>query len=235
MPVRELQPKRGRSWLTSRQVVRLLRQEFEYVHADFDQGWDDVRECLPALIENGAAEAVLLRIDSSSWGAVKVRLSDDGPDASVSLEFVVVPGEAIKVLHRMLEIDLLKRCVNALGYSARLTSLISFDESLTPNQSLRDPTVRGCAALDTSPTAPDGSASVGNEQLGNSTRNDLRAGEAGGKAVAGEDVGGQVPSQLENTELEPGSTRTRRTTARSTRSPFRDHRGSIFTPKDVLP
>lgn len=58
----------------------------------------------------------LLDADVASFRAVKVVLSDCGPDANAFVEFVIIPDKEINIIHGADEIDLVKRCSKILNY-----------------------------------------------------------------------------------------------------------------------
>jgi hypothetical protein len=116
MLLHALFPYKNRPRLDSREVIRRLRVEFSYIHADFEAGSDEVRELLPHLVELGVTTQELLEVVDRSQRAVKVTVSDEGWNAMLFLQFFVVPGEEIWVFHSSEELELVGRCKSILGY-----------------------------------------------------------------------------------------------------------------------
>jgi hypothetical protein len=116
MVVQWIRPKKARGWLAPGEMIRRLRCEFDYVHADYDEGVDEARECLPWLIEIGLPEQSLLEFDALSQEAVKITLTDGHWHSRIFLEFLVIPGEEIRLALGPLQRDLATRCTEIIGY-----------------------------------------------------------------------------------------------------------------------
>jgi hypothetical protein len=126
----KLSPADRTSYLEPEEVVRRLRQEFEVVDLDPDQGREHVQGMVRRLLkmESGGAVGMDVHIDrlqKARDGTVMVIIADDDRSPDGRLKFAVIPGEPIIVgywsgRHQRLAEPLLKRCSQVLGYSVGL-------------------------------------------------------------------------------------------------------------------
>lgn len=124
----KLMPPDGKPFLAPEEVVRRLRDEFEFVETDAEEGRDHVQAMVLQFIkmESGGkvgCEVHIDRLQKARESAVMVVIADDEKSQDGRLRFAVIPGEPIIVgywsgRHQRLAEPLLKRCSQALGYPA---------------------------------------------------------------------------------------------------------------------
>src|SRR5262245_49283658 len=98
----KLIPGNGGPFLEPDEVVRRLRDEFDVVEADAEQGREHVQGMVRRLLkmESGGTVGVDVHIDrlqKAREGAVMVVIADDDRSPDGRLRFAVIPGEPIIV------------------------------------------------------------------------------------------------------------------------------------------
>ena len=116
-----LMPSDGNSYLSPDEVVRRLREEFDVVETDAEQGREHVQELVRRCLKAGREETID-RLQKARDAALMVVISDEPISQDGRLRFAVIPGEPIIVgywsgRHQRLAEPILKRCSQALGYS----------------------------------------------------------------------------------------------------------------------
>ena len=115
-----LEPPTGRDYLPCAEVLTRIREEFDDVDADQDQGSDDVGDMIAKLIELKAPQQIIDAAMAGRDGSYRVTISD-GPSDDMYISFMLQPNTGPLIgyhsrQHEEQSRTLLERCAKALGY-----------------------------------------------------------------------------------------------------------------------
>lgn len=115
-----LEPRDGCDFLTCTRVIERLRDEFDNVDADADQGSDDVGDMIAKLIELKAPQSIIDDAMAGREQSFRVTIAD-GPGDDSYISFMLQPntGPLIGYHSRQHEDTaraIVDRCASALDY-----------------------------------------------------------------------------------------------------------------------
>jgi hypothetical protein len=125
----KLVPIEGKPFLEPAEVVSRLRDEFDIVEVDADEGRDHIQAMLLQFIkmkQGGMAgcDEHIEHLQKVEADALMVVIADDRKSEDALLRFAVIPGEPIIIgyfngRHQELSEPILKRASEVLGYSIK--------------------------------------------------------------------------------------------------------------------
>lgn len=120
MPTRLLPPEAGPK-LSAAEIVRRVRDEFEHVETDAEEGQDQVGTMIETFVRLKAPRAILDWHVSVQESAVHVWVSDDPTDELAYVTFVAMDGGDVFIgyssqQHQDRARPIVERCQRALGY-----------------------------------------------------------------------------------------------------------------------
>ena len=119
-----LSPRADDPYLSPKEVVRRLREEFDFVDADPEAGADHVGDMIVQFLRMGVPDTVVEAHRQVQSAAIRVTIADNLVD-DMELSFVTMPGEGLLVgyysgEHEEATSELLRCCADALGYETEL-------------------------------------------------------------------------------------------------------------------
>jgi hypothetical protein len=120
----QLAPRPGRPYLSPREIVRRLREEFAYVEPDREAGADHLGDMIVRFLHAGAPLEIVEKHRRAQEQAVRIVIADE-PTGDAYLDFVAMPDEGLFIGYESAEHEesaraLLRRCAGALGYEIGL-------------------------------------------------------------------------------------------------------------------
>ena len=116
-----LEPLTGREYLPCMEAIVRIREEFDDVDFDQDQGSDDVGDIIAKLIELKAPQQIIDHAMAGRDDSYHVTISDGPSDGDCSISFILQPNTGPLIgyhsrQHEEQSRPLLERCAKALGY-----------------------------------------------------------------------------------------------------------------------
>jgi hypothetical protein len=115
-----LSPKVGQPYLSPSEVVRRLRDEFDFVDADREAGADHVGDMIAQFLRMRAPQEIIEAHRKAQPEAIQISVADE-PAGEAYLSFVAMPEEGLFIGyhsggHERATEASLRRCAQALGY-----------------------------------------------------------------------------------------------------------------------